>query len=102
MQPSNLLKVDSLTDEWRDKDTVMLHACFQLLKDFIEKEELPNGNADWNADEKHSTAKAEIDKLYNWWVSYSEIDIPNEENYELESQMLIRLIKIRWALWNSG
>jgi hypothetical protein len=33
MEPSNILKIDTLDDSWRDKDSVMLHACFQLLKD---------------------------------------------------------------------
>jgi hypothetical protein len=38
MQPSNILKIDSLSDGWCDKDHVLLHACFQLLSDFVEKE----------------------------------------------------------------
>lgn len=28
MQPSNKLSIDTLDKEWRDKDIVMLHACF--------------------------------------------------------------------------
>lgn len=99
MQPSNLLKIESLNDDWRDKDSILLHACFQLLKDFVEKEDLALGNTDWNADEKHRLAKAEIDELYKWWVSYTESDTPEEDSFELENNMLIRLIKIRWALW---
>lgn len=38
VQPANILKIESLSDEWRDKDLILLHACFQLLKDFFEKE----------------------------------------------------------------
>ena len=98
MQPSNILKIDTLNNEWRDKDSVMLHACFQLLKDFVE-DEVSIGNTDWNTDEKHRGAKVEIDDLYNWWAKYSESDIPNEENPGIENDMLIRLIKVRWALW---
>ena len=99
MEPGNILNIESLTEEWRDKDSVMLHACFQLLKDFIEKEELEIGNTDWNADEKHRLAKAEIDELYDWWSAYSESESMSNENYELENKMLIRLINVRWALW---
>jgi hypothetical protein len=99
MEPSNILKIDTLDDSWRDKDSVMLHACFQLLKDCVEKENLLDGHTDWEADEKHSLAKKEIQKLYNWWLSYTESSIPETEGYEIETEMLLRLVKIRWALW---
>ena len=32
MKPSNLLKIETLKDEWLDKDMVILYACFS---DFI-------------------------------------------------------------------
>jgi hypothetical protein len=99
MEPSNNLKIDTLDEGWRDKDSVMLHACFQLLKDCIEKENLFNGHTDWEADEKHKMAKKEIEELYNWWLSYIELNIPDEESYETETKMLVRLVTIRWALW---
>lgn len=99
MQPSNILKIGSLTEDWRDKDSVMLHACFLLLKDCVEKENLLTGHTDWDSDDKHRLTKKEISKLYNWWLSYSESDIADESSYELENQMLVRLINIRWALW---
>ena len=38
MQPANILKISSLGNGWRDKDSVLLHACFQLLSDFVEQE----------------------------------------------------------------
>ena len=99
MEPSNILKNESLDEGWRDKDSVMLHACFQLLKDCVEKEKLLDGHVDWNADEKHRMAKIEIEALYKWWLSYSELDMPDAEKYEIETKMLVRLISIRWALW---
>lgn len=99
MEPSNTLKIDTLDANWRDKDSVMLHACFQLLKDCVEKENLLNGYTEWDADEKHRLAKKEIEELYDWWLSYPEPDIPDEECYEIETQMLMRLVTIRWALW---
>jgi len=34
----NVLKARSLPSTWVDKDEQMLHFCFQLLVDFIEKE----------------------------------------------------------------
>ena len=99
MEPANILNIESLSDDWRDKDSVMLHACFQLLKDFVEKEDIGHLRTEWNADERHITAKAEIDALYNWWMSYPESNKQGNDNHELENTMLHRLINIRWALW---
>jgi len=99
MEPSNILKIDTLDENWRDKDSVMLHASFQLLKDCVEKENLLSGHTDWDADERHRIAKQEIEELYNWWLSYKESNIPDNESYEIETKMLVRLIQIRWALW---
>ena len=99
MEPSNMLNIETLSEEWSDKDSVMLHACFQLLKDFVEKEDIQHRRNSWCADEKRISAKTEIDELYNWWVSYSVSDVLDEDSYELENTMLFRLIKVRWALW---
>jgi len=57
MQPSNLLHIESLDDEWRDKDYVLLHAFFQLLKDCVEKENLLSGHTDWNVDDRSRNVK---------------------------------------------
>ncbi len=103
LKPSNILKIDSLGESWHDKDLVMLHACFQLLVDCIEKENLLNCHVDWSHDEKHRKAKEELSQLYNWWKER----VKNDENldplstnqYDIDNSMLIRLINIRWALW---
>ncbi|MBL4774078.1 MAG: hypothetical protein JKX98_10960 [Alcanivoracaceae bacterium] len=99
MEPSNLLKIETLDCRWRDKDSVILHACFQLLKDCVEKENLLDGHVIWDEDEKHKLVKKEIDELYQWWLSYKEPDTLTSNSYEKENEMLIRLIEIRWALW---
>ena len=103
MRPSNLLKIDSLTEEWCDKDEVMLHACFQLLVDCIEKEELLTGHTNWNADKKHQNAKTEIETLLSWWKKRKEQnesrDVLCESQYAEDDKMLKRLIDVRWALW---
>ncbi len=49
MTPGNNLSIQSLNQDWCDKDVVMLHACFQLLKDCVEKEDLLSGHIDWKA-----------------------------------------------------
>ncbi len=101
MQPANILKIESLSDDWCDKDVVILHACFQLLKDFVEKEKEIIEQIDWKHDKETENAKAEIDFLYNWWLE--RIDKENdldEKQFEEDNQMLIRLIEIRKCLWS--
>jgi hypothetical protein len=102
MQPSNILKIDSLNEHWRDKDSVMLHACFQLLKDCVEKENLLTGDIDWTGDEKHRQVKVELDELYSWWLTRQEIQDQyglDEQQYKEDDSMLHRLVSIRWVLW---
>jgi hypothetical protein len=97
MQPANVLKIESLSDGWRDKDDVILHSCFQLLKDFVEQEK---EIIDWESDEGTKDAKFEIDFLYSWWTKRvdKENDL-NKKQYEENNQMLMKLIRIRKYLW---
>ena len=48
MEPSNILRIESLKEGWCDKDHVLLHACFQLLSDFVEKEMPQYPFINWN------------------------------------------------------
>ena len=93
MQPSNLLKIASLTEGWRDKDSVLLHACFQLLSDFVEQEipkfphinwnvsadvsnsvfkgiEFNPGSAEENGPTNTRDIKKEFEELYAWWQEW--------------------------------
>lgn len=93
MQPSNILKIDSLTEGWCDKDSVLLHACFQLLSDFVEQEipKFPHINWNVSADVSNSVFKGiefnpgntkengptntrdikkEFEELYAWWQEW--------------------------------
>ena len=103
MEPANFLKIESLPDGWRDKDEVILHACFQLLKDFVEKEKEVIEQIDWKHDEETANAKAEIDFLYSWWLErfHEEKDFNKiNQRYEEENQMLKRLVDVRKYLWS--
>lgn len=101
MKPANILKIESLDENWSDKDIIMLHACFQLLKNCVEKENLLAGHVDWS---NSMATKTEIEELYDWWKSTIEKDhatdsLLTKDKYQEESDMLIRLIKIRKYLW---
>jgi len=62
-----ILKIHTLEKGWCDKDHVMLHAMFQLLVDFVEREK-PDQIMDWNSDPAHKQAWKEIRLLYRWWT----------------------------------
>lgn len=96
MQPSNILKIESLGDGWCDKDHVMLHACFQLLSDFVEKEMKVNSYPDWEASVETKNAKKEIEELYSWWQEWKKDE---QQDHGIENEMLKRLIDVRMHLW---
>lgn len=89
------LKIKTLPSKrtWVDRDHIMLHACFQILVDFIEIE-----NGDTHCDYKqHKGFVDELRFLYTWWK------FKNSSNQELDEdqcdEMLLRLMKIRKSLW---
>ena len=105
MQPSNLLPITTLSDKWADNDLMMLHACFQLLTNCIEQEQLLTA-IEWQENEATQHAKQELEALHQWWQERSELERQNQldpiwekEHYEEDNQMLIRLIKVRQYLW---
>ena len=79
---------------------IILHACFQILCDCIEKENLFKSHVDWMYDNEHKNAKIEIENLYNW-RNKRKFDNDNLENiqYEEDNQMLKKLIEFRQYLW---
>lgn len=105
MEPANILKIQTLDKSWSDKDNIMLHACFQLLTDCIEKEKL-HDLTDWDQDDNFKKAKKEIDELYDWWkdrVKHEQGDqvdpIWTENQHDRDTEMLTRLVNIRKFLW---
>ncbi len=61
-----LLKITTLDKGWYDRDDILLHAAFQVLVDFVEREH-PDRTIDWNADAVHKHVWKEIQSLYKWW-----------------------------------
>jgi len=92
-----ILKIESLprkSGSWVDRDEIMLHSCFQLLKDCVEKERVDT-HCNY---ETHKESVDEIRFLYNWWIKRIEKNI-SDEQMEEDDLMLLRLIKIRGFLW---
>lgn len=101
MKPGNVLHIATLDSDWCDKDTVMLHACFQLLSDAIEVEKIFESDVDWDCDERHRAGKSELLELHQWWQQRSrkdEMGVAFDQEDE-DDAMLARLIRNRWALW---
>lgn len=67
--------VDSgLPPGYHDPCSLVLHVPFNLLKSFYERQ--LTGHVDWQADEPHRQAFAEMKALYEWWT----VTRPNREN----------------------
>jgi hypothetical protein len=52
---------------WKDRCDQMYYACFNLLVDFMEKEDAEIV-VDWEECPSHSHAMAEMKDLYHWWI----------------------------------
>lgn len=118
------LKIKSLGKSYVDKDTLMLHACFQILVDFVNEERpsikenqepiidngfnlnlepaLPIKTLNKNNEfQSADTIEQEIKFLYNWWIE--KIENENNEIYDddnlKDKEMLHRLINIYDTLW---
>lgn len=90
------LKIESLplAKNWVDRDEIMLHSCFQLLKDCVEKE-----HVDTHCNyETHKDFVDEVRLLYKWWEKRSKTGRSGKDDKE-DDEMLLRLMKIRTSLW---
>lgn len=91
------LKISSLpkSKEWIEYDCIMLHSCFQILKNFIEKDQGLT-HCDY---EHHKDYLDELKFLYDWWEIRKETYYSCELDDQIDQDMLIRLIKIRPGMW---
>ena len=88
------IKIESLPpkkDGWIDRDIIMLHACFQILKDCVE---LENVASDYDCEFAN-----EVRFLYDWWLKRSQTSYYDEKLHIDDDEMLMRLVKIRTTLW---
>lgn len=100
----NVIRIKSLPPTWNDRDQVMLHAAFQVLTDFIEREdtwqtpqEVYDDYIECGQDvaQGRRDVRAEINSLYEWWR-----DRQNDYGDRKEDdENLCRLVGIRKHLW---
>lgn len=89
-----------------DKDIQMLHACFSLLVDFVEREcdGVSGVKRQVRYGGHHGAMATECLALYWWWTEIrprrGEEDFDMEDVYDAkDDEMLGRLVKIRRWLW---
>lgn len=63
----NKVEMPSLKPDYYDVDHRMLHACFNLLVGFVEREKPFDQGIDWDHTPESAHAAREIKSLYNWW-----------------------------------
>lgn len=61
----NVVHVRTLPSTWVDRCDLIPHALFQILTDFVQKEEPFNGVEDTTPEYVH--ARSEMLELYEWW-----------------------------------
>ena len=72
-----------LPHTWSDRRTILLHASFQILTDFIDKECSP-GHVEWYGEYAHQievggvmeNVMDEMKELYRWWNTVHEKEYP--------------------------
>jgi len=97
------LKINSLEKGWQEWDELMLHAAFQCLVNFMEKDD--PGIVYWDSTKKMKKVWIEIQELYKWWTKERperekniELSMSDESDKE-DQKNFQRLIKIRGYLW---
>lgn len=94
-----ILKIESLNNSkhWIDRDFIILHANFQILKDFVEKEKPFEHSIVWAKSKNGKKCK----ELYNWWEVRKNQTINNLSKQQMKEDYikLVDLMKIRNELW---
>lgn len=75
-----------------ERDTIMLHACFQVLTDSVDEDGV-DLVVEYN--KYHKVFVDEVRFLYAWWKKRKEFEGEMVE----DNEMLLRLMTIREQLW---
>lgn len=84
------LKISTLPKGYCDPRELLLHASFQCLVDFIEKENAEI--VDWNDNKELRKAWKEIQSLYNWWTK----ERPNRKDPLYDPKVKIPKLKTKY------
>jgi hypothetical protein len=93
----NIVVCRDLPVTWMDRDHILLHANFQVLKDFVEKEK-PFEHFD-TENSHNKEGWLEVKRLYDWWEQRRLLKDEPDDQYDIDNSMLTRLIAVRKHLW---
>ena len=104
------LKIRTLDRDYCDRDVLFLHACFQVLSDFVEKELEPyEEKFGTEHEERWGKAFSEMRELLKWWKDWNAPGRRFKTTQELtdwykngelrEKEMLHRLVAVRGYMW---
>lgn len=102
----NVVVCKPLPPTWQDRDYLLLYAAFQILEDFIRKEQpweftgdVYTEYAEYNIESARQRDKdwKVIRELYTWWSLRKDND--EHDDYEEDTKMLHKLINMRKYLW---
>lgn len=93
----NVVKISTLNRHWHDRNEILEHTIFQILRDFINKE-LKIGHIELGDEE------TELMNILDWWDWYRNyIDTVNyDEEQELKKVLegkLKRIVELRGYMW---
>lgn len=99
----NVVYIRSLPPTWNDRDQVMLHAAFQLLTDFVDRERPDYKTCSFDSlvleygDDSESIDTAlQIRELYDWWQWRRH----NYHSLAADDDKLRLLMNVRRKLWS--
>lgn len=102
---SYTLEIKTLeADQYYDQDTILLHACFQVLDNFIrgeitEREDLVNA---WEEESRVDENERRLINLLHWWRVRRAVqqEVYDEHAmYLFETEKLIELMLSRKGMW---
>lgn len=99
------LEITTLKPGWAEWDELMLHASFQCLVNFMEKENPKQ--IDWHSDPESEEIWKEINDLYKWWtkkrpkrkITTNLLKNGLYEEEDEDQRYFKRLVDIRFYLW---
>lgn len=101
------VRCEKLKPTWHDRSELVMHAAFQCLVDFVEKEHpwelektLEEFKDIYECDPEEGGRRyhvsQELSALYHWWKAYDDEYV---DDYKLENEKLKRLVELRAYLW---
>ena len=88
---------------WVDRDMLLEHIMFEILGQFLEKECGPDGIIDWDADEEHRAAMAEMRELWRWWKEHQQTKLEYPElPPESVSEIAPGIFESKWEFESSA